>query len=62
MIIAFIVFSTIVFLTIGRPVAVLVWAGTLNGFILPIGLALVLIASRKKNIVGDYRHPLALQL
>lgn len=61
-IIGFIVFSTLVFLLIGRPVQVLVWAGTINGFILPIGLALILIASRKKEITGDYLHPLWLQI
>lgn len=61
-IVAFIVLSTTIFLIVGRPVKVLVWAGTLNGFILPVGLALVLIASRKASIVGDYRHPLWLQI
>jgi len=40
----------------------LVWAGTINGFILPIGLALILLASRKKKIVGEYVHPLWLQI
>jgi Mn2+/Fe2+ NRAMP family transporter len=62
-IIAFIIISTIIFLLLGQtPVTVLVWAGTINGFILPVGLALVLIASRKKRIVGDYIHPLWLQI
>jgi Mn2+/Fe2+ NRAMP family transporter len=37
--------------------ALLVWAGTINGFILPFGLALVLIASRRRDVVGEYRHP-----
>jgi Mn2+/Fe2+ NRAMP family transporter len=60
--IAFITFSTFIFLFIGRPVKVLVWAGTINGFILPIGLALILLASRRSKIVGDYRHPLWLQI
>jgi Mn2+/Fe2+ NRAMP family transporter len=61
-IIGFIVFSTAVFLLVGRPVQVLVWAGTINGFILPFGLAVVLLASRKFRIMGDYRHPLWLQV
>jgi len=62
-IIAFIIVSMIIFLLIGQtPVTVLVWAGTINGFILPIGLALILLASRKKNIVGEYVHPLWLQI
>ncbi len=60
--IAFIIFSTFVFLFVGQPIKVLVLAGTINGFILPIGLALVLLASRKTKIVGDYRHPLWLQI
>jgi Mn2+/Fe2+ NRAMP family transporter len=61
-IVAFIAVSTLIFLTIGKPVQVLVLAGTLNGFILPIALALILIASRKTNIVKDYKHPLWLQI
>lgn len=60
--IVFITFSTIVFLFFGQPVKVLVLAGTFNGFILPIGLALILLASRKPEIVGEYRHPLGLQI
>ena len=61
-IVGFIIFSTIVFLLIGNPITVLVWAGTINGFILPIGLALVLLASRKLRVVGEYKHPLWLQI
>jgi Mn2+/Fe2+ NRAMP family transporter len=61
-IVGFIVFSTIIFLAIGRPITVLIWAGTINGFILPIGLALILLASRKSEIVKSYRHPLWLQI
>lgn len=60
--IAFIAFSTVVFLFVGQPVRVLVLAGTFNGFILPVGLALILLASRKPQIVGDYRHPRWLQI
>ncbi|CAN5655303.1 divalent metal cation transporter [soil metagenome] len=59
--IAFILVSTAIFLLIGRPVQVLVWAGTINGFILPFGLAIVLIASRRSELVGKYVHPLWLQ-
>ena len=61
-IVAFIVFSTAIFLLIGNPVRVLVWAGTINGFILPIGLSLVLIASRRQELLGDYVHPILLQV
>lgn len=56
-IIVFIVISTIIFLINPKPVQLLVWAGTVNGFILPVGLALVLLASRRKSVVGGYEHP-----
>lgn len=61
LVIAFMVVSTVIFLLIGQPVKLLVWAGTVNGFILPVGLSLVLIASRNSRIMADYRHPLWLQ-
>ena len=61
-IVVFILISTIIFFAVGQPVTVLVWAGTVNGFILPIGLAIVLLASRKRSIVGEYSHPLWLQI
>lgn len=61
-IVAFIVVSTLIFLALGRPVSILLWAGTINGFILPIGLALVLLAARKREIVKGYSHPLWLQI
>lgn len=61
-IIAFIIFSTLVFSTIGKPTAVLILVGTLNGFILPIALCVILIAAYKKNIVGDYKHSKLLAL
>lgn len=61
-IVAFIVVSTLIFLLIGQPVTVLVWAGTVNGFILPIGLALILLASRNAEILKDYKHPVWMQV
>lgn len=60
-IVVFIFVSTLIFLFVGNPVKVLVWAGTINGFILPIGLSLILLASRKRSIVGEYAHPVWLQ-
>ncbi|WP_079474836.1 NRAMP family divalent metal transporter [Marinococcus halophilus] len=57
LIVGFIAFSTIVFAIVGEPVTLLIVAGALNGLILPLTLGSVLIASRKKSIVGDYRHP-----
>ena len=52
----FIVFSTCVFLIIGNPVKILVTVGALNGLILPIALALMLVAVKKTNLVGNYKH------
>lgn len=57
-IIAFIVFSTLVFILIGQPVKVLILVGTINGFILPIALASILIGAYNKKIVGEYKHPI----
>ena len=56
-VIAFILFSTLVFSFIGRPVNVLILVGTLNGLILPIALGVMLFAAYNKKIVGDYKHP-----
>ena len=56
-IIAFVVVSTAVFLAVGRPVQVLIVVGALNGLILPVGLAVVLVAAHRRAIVGDYRNP-----
>lgn len=57
-IIGFIVISTFVFATIGKPAQVLVLVGTLNGLVLPIAMVIILIAAYRKNIVGDYKHPM----
>jgi len=35
----------------------LVWAGGLNGLVLPLSLGVILLASRRSSIVGAYRHP-----
>lgn len=61
-VIGFMVVSTIIFLGLGNPVRLLVFAGTVNGFILPIGLGLILLASRKRSILGEYKHPTWLQV
>lgn len=54
----FIVISTVGFVLLGNPVKLLIGAGAINGLILPIALAVILIASRKAKIVGAYKHPL----
>ncbi|ALF23882.1 NRAMP family divalent metal transporter [Fusobacterium nucleatum] len=55
-IIGFIVVSTLILIFLGKPVKLLVLAGSLNGLILPITLAITLIASKKEGIVGKYKH------
>ncbi|MTH52846.1 hypothetical protein GKZ89_05440 [Bacillus mangrovi] len=57
-IIAFILISATVFTILGNPVQLLLLAGALNGLILPVTLAVMLVAAYKKTIVGDYKHPL----
>ena len=46
------------FATIGKPAQVLVLVGTLNGLVLPIAMVIILIAAYRKNIVGNYKHPI----
>lgn len=55
-IIGFIVVSTLIFYFVGNPAKVLVLVGAANGFVLPISLAILLLASTKTKIVGDYHH------
>ena len=59
---AFILISAFIFIVVGNPVRLLVLAGTLNGITLPLALAIVLIVSRNRDIIGSYRHPLWLQV
>ena len=61
---AFILLSTVLFLFFNKEDAakLLIIAGAVNGLILPIALAMILAASVKKYIVGEYRHPLWMQL
>ncbi|AMR26315.1 hypothetical protein A0257_03850 [Hymenobacter psoromatis] len=54
---AFILISTLIFITIGKPVRLLVLAGALNGFIMPLTLGPILVAAYRPAIVGSYRHP-----
>ena len=56
----FIIAATALFLLIGKPVKTLIVVGALNGLILPLALATLLWASRKRDIVGAYRHPTGL--
>ena len=62
LVIGFIVLSTAVFVTVGRPVKVLILVGALNGLILPLSLGTMLVAANRVAVVGDYRHPKSLTL
>lgn len=53
----FIISSAVIFLSVGRPVSILITVGALNAFILPLALSIILFASRKAVIVNQYRHP-----
>lgn len=60
--VGFIAFSVAVFLTVGRPVKTLIVAGALNGLILPLALAAMLLAVRREDVTGGYRLPLGWQM
>ena len=55
--IGFIIASTTILIMVGSPVKLLVLAGSLNGLILPLSLASILLAAYRKDIIGDYNHP-----
>jgi Mn2+/Fe2+ NRAMP family transporter len=57
----FIVLATCVFVLIGKPRELLLFAGAINGLILPVALAIILIAATKKRIMKGYQHPLWMQ-
>lgn len=59
---AFILVSTIIFVLVGNPVKLLLLAGAFNGLILPVALAVMLIAANKTSVVRNYKHPLLLQI
>ena len=56
-IVGFIIASTTIFTTVGKPVNLLIFAGSINGLILPLSLLSMLLAAHRKDIIGDYRHP-----
>ncbi len=58
----FIIVSTIIFVIVGKPVKLLVFAGGANGIILPIALVVILIASTKSSIMKGYKHPVWMQV
>ena len=58
----FIILSTIIFVAVGNPIKLLILAGAVNGLILPVALAVILVAANKSSIVKQYKHPLILQI
>lgn len=59
---AFIIASTIIFLFFSNPAGLLVAAGAVNGLILPVALAVILLAANNQRIVGHYCHPVWMQI
>jgi Mn2+/Fe2+ NRAMP family transporter len=60
---AFIIISTIIFILIKQPPSyILVTAGILNGLILPVSLAIILVAVTRKRLFPDYSHPVWMQI
>lgn len=57
----FILCATAIFIGVGNPVKLLVLAGAVNGLILPVALALILLAAGRQQLMQSYRHPLLLQ-
>jgi Mn2+/Fe2+ NRAMP family transporter len=58
----FIIASTIIFVSIGKPVKLVVFAGWANGIILPVALAVILIAATRSSIMKSYKHPVCMQV
>lgn len=54
----FIVVSTIIFVVVGKPRDLLLAAGAINGMVLPLALAVMLLAASSRRLMQDYRHPL----
>jgi Mn2+/Fe2+ NRAMP family transporter len=57
--VAFIAVSALIFVILEQaPVTLLVFAGTFNGLILPIGFGVLLwVAWRRRDLLGGYRYP-----
>lgn len=62
LLIFFVLIPLSIFLVVGKPVSTLLFVGALNGFILPIALTVILLASYNELIVGNYKHPLWLKI
>lgn len=58
----FIVLSTLIFIAVGRPKQLLLFAGAVNGLILPVALGIILVAANHKKLLKGYVHPMWMQL
>lgn len=58
----FVLVSLIIFLIKGNAAKLLIMAGAVNGFILPVALTFILIASRKNEIRKIYKTPFWLEI
>ena len=58
----FIIFTTLLFVFLGKPKELLLLAGLVNGLILPFALAIMLIAGRKLPILKQYAYPYWIQI
>jgi len=62
LVIGFIVISALTFIAVGRPVTILIAVGALNALVLPLGLAAMLVATRRTELLNGYRNPVGLTL
>jgi len=58
----FVLVSVAAILIFGKPVNLLLFAGYINGFILPVGLGIVLLSIRNKSIFNKFKYPVFLQV
>ena len=56
-VIGFIAVSTVIMVVLGGAKRLVILAGAVNGIILPVSLACMLLGCNKKEIVGEYKHP-----
>ncbi|UJF17011.1 divalent metal cation transporter [Vibrio sp. SS-MA-C1-2] len=58
--VGFIIVTTLGTVTMNMPILLLMLAGLVNSIILPVVLGTILAATRRKDIIGDYKHPVYL--
>lgn len=58
--VGFILVTSLGTVTMNMPILLLMLAGLVNSIILPIVLGIVLAATRRKDIIGEYKHPIYL--